>query len=929
MKRKEKRYLVVDLETTGNQANRHDRIIQFAATLVEGSKRLETYSTFINPEREIPPFIQQLTGIKPSDCYDAPIFTDVAPIIQNLLEDCIFVAHNVSFDWTFLAREMQRAGYPLPKTKKLDTVELARIIYPGIDSYKLQDLSDEFKLGHDRPHQADSDAEVTADLLLLLLDKLENLPLPVIRKMATISQSLKNYLPELLFELEMQKDRELKALPDELMEYRGLVIRKKPTISEPAKSSSYVFPKTAQAKAALFEQNGLSLTKRTGQFEMMDVIQQAIEQKRHALIEAGTGIGKSLGYFIPAVYHAKQSGMPVVISTYTTLLQNQLVEKDIPLLEKIVGFPVAVSLLKGRDHYLNLFKFEQLLEENESQYDVVVTKLKLLVWLTETTTGDISEVNLSSGGELFWNRMKHTGWYLSAQHDPWLDYDFYRYNYEQSRHADLLIVNHALLLADHFGKQAILPDYEVAVIDEAHHFADSARDRGTFILSYRKIKYFLNQLGSLEKYSLLAKMAMLFPQAEMLYDLDVAAFKLGEASEELFVVLQDYAKQTKLYQLERGLISNSETEPLPDDIFYAAEKVYKLLREAALQMDALLAKAKAEETNWDEAESAFLEEIYAFLLDWQEMTDDLAQMIYQKVPVQALSLESDSKRSITSMRIKSVRLDNSEQLKQTFFDQKKTVILTSATLTITGDFRFICQNLGLEESELITRQIESPFDYENQARVLIPTDMPPIKDTPVDMYTLQLARYLAKIAKRTDGRMLVLFTSFEMLQKTYYHLKSSHDLETFRILAQGVSPGSVTRLAKQFQVFQKSILLGTSSFWEGIDIPGKALSCLAIVRLPFVPLDDPYAKAQISLRKERGENAFQTYSLPEAILRFKQGFGRLIRRETDRGIVFVFDSRLETTKFGKAFLTSIPQTPVITTDEEEILTITESFFKDS
>ncbi|EUJ27104.1 bifunctional ATP-dependent DNA helicase/DNA polymerase III subunit epsilon [Listeria grayi FSL F6-1183] len=136
-------------------------------------------------------------------------------------------------------------------------------------------------------------------------------------------------------------------------------------------------------------------------------------------------------------------------------------------------------------------------------------------------------------------------------------------------------------------------------------------------------------------------------------------------------------------------------------------------------------------------------------------------------------------------------------------------------------------------------------------------------------------------------------------------------------------------MAKQFQVFQKSILLGTSSFWEGIDIPGKALSCLAIVRLPFVPLDDPYAKAQISLRKERGENAFQTYSLPEAILRFKQGFGRLIRRETDRGIVFVFDSRLETTKFGKAFLTSIPQTPVITADEEEILTITESFFKDS
>lgn len=929
MKRKINRYLVVDLETTGNQANRHDRIIQFAATLVEGSKRLETYTTFINPERDIPPFIQQLTGITPNDCKEAPLFIDVAPIIQNLLEDCIFVAHNVSFDWTFLAREMQQAGYPLPKTKKLDTVELARIVYPGVDSYKLQDLADEFKLGHDRPHQADSDAEVTADLLLLLLTKLERLPLPVIRKMATISQSLKNYLPELLFELEMEKDRALTPLPEGLMEYRGLVIRKKPGIPKKAEQAAFVFPQTLMEKNKLFEQTGLALTKRAGQFELMDTIQTAITEEKHALIEAGTGIGKSLGYFIPAIYHAKKTKQPVVISTYTTLLQNQLVEKDIPLLEKIVGFPVYVSVLKGRDHYLNLFKFEQLLQENDPQYDIVVTKLKLLVWLTETETGDISEVNLSSGGELFWNRMKHTGWYLPEAQDPFLDYDFYRYNYEQSRHADLLIVNHALLLADHFGKQMILPDYEVAIIDEAHHFADSARDRGTFVLSYRKLKYFLNQLGSLEKYSLLAKLAMLFPEAEMLYNLDIASSKLAEASEDLFTVLEGYAKQTKLYQLEKGIISNSETESLPDAIFYAAEKVYKLLHEAEIQMEALLALAKTEEMVWGEAETAFLEEVYAFLLDWKEMTVDLAQMIYQKVPVQALSLESDSKRSITSMRIKAVRLDNSEQLKKTFFDQKKTVILTSATLTINGDFHFICQNLGLKEEALLTKQIASPFDYQNQARILIPTDMPPIKDTPVDKYTKQLAQYLMEIAKRTDGRMLVLFTSFEMLQKTYYHLKNHSELDTFRILAQGVTAGSVTRLVKQFQVFQKSILLGTASFWEGIDIPGKALSCLAIVRLPFMPLDNPYAKAQISLRKERGENAFQTYSLPEAILRFKQGFGRLIRRENDRGIVFVFDNRLETTKFGKAFLASVPQTPVVTTNEEEILTITDAFFKDS
>lgn len=237
---KQKRYIVVDLETTGNQASREDRIIQFAACFVESGKRLETYTTFLNPEKPIPAFIQELTGISPKDVKNAPLFEDVAPIIANLLEDTIFVAHNVSFDWTFLEREMTRAGISLGKMKKLDTVELARIMYPGIDSYKLQDLSDEFNLGHDKPHRADSDAEVTADLLLHLLEKLENLPLPVIRQMTTISGSLKSYLPELLFEIEMRKERENKPLDPAFVEHRGLVIRKKKSKSPPIVEQIYL-----------------------------------------------------------------------------------------------------------------------------------------------------------------------------------------------------------------------------------------------------------------------------------------------------------------------------------------------------------------------------------------------------------------------------------------------------------------------------------------------------------------------------------------------------------------------------------------------------------------------------------------------------------------------------------------------------------------
>ncbi|EUJ35167.1 bifunctional ATP-dependent DNA helicase/DNA polymerase III subunit epsilon [Listeria weihenstephanensis FSL R9-0317] len=210
---------------------------------------------------------------------------------------------------------------------------------------------------------------------------------------------------------------------------------------------------------------------------------------------------------------------------------------------------------------------------------------------------------------------------------------------------------------------------------------------------------------------------------------------------------------------------------------------------------------------------------------------------------------------------------------------------------------------------------------------MIPTDMLPVKGTPMEQYTNKLAAYLSAIAKETSGRMLVLFTANDMLQKTYRKMNQDPSIAEYRILGQGISSGSPARLTKQFLAFDKAVLLGTMSFWEGIDIPGDDLSCLVIVRLPFASLEDPYTKAQIALRKKMGQNAFQTYSLPEAVLRFKQGFGRLIRREEDRGIVFIFDNRVDTTNFGKAFLHSIPKVPIVKAKEAELLEEVKNFFE--
>lgn len=927
MTMKNRRYIVVDLETTGNQATKADKIIQFSACIVEDGKIVDQFSTFLNPEKRIPPFIKELTGIVDKDVKDAPLFEDVSSIIHSLIDGGIFVAHNVSFDWTFLQKEMREAGEAPLKMKLLDTVELARIMYPTVDSFKLQDLADEFGLGHDAPHRADSDARVTAELLLLFLEKLESLPLATIRKLTTLAQHLTGFLAELLFDIEMRKEREMERLDPQWLEYRGIVIRQKDVkVAQYSRADKLTYPSSDDDKIALFQMADVTLVPRVGQFLMMDTVMDSWKAETDTLIEAGTGIGKTLGYFLPAIYFAKERQIPIVISTYTNLLQSQIFHKDIPLLATLTGFDIQAVVLKGRDHYINLFKFEQLLTEVDKTYDVVLTKMQLLVWLTETTTGDIDEVNLSGGGQLFWNRMKHTGWFLSPTKDPWLAYDFYLFNQKQAKAADLIIVNHALLLQDHFGKGQWLPDYEYAVIDEAHHFTDAARAQKSFVFSYRRMKFFMNRLGTLGKEAILKRLEWMFPEQHQLFDVEIAVVKLEEALDDLFRLLAQKLLKSNKNTTELILVENVIDEKLDAALFFAGEKALLLMREVSVALDLILTEGKQKAEVFDEKESAFLEEVYSFVIDWKKSEKQLATMLYEKEEAMMLYIESDRHKSLGSMRLRADIIQVNHTLQKDFFDTKKAVVLTSATLTVNDSFAYIQAELGLD-ADIITRQIKSPFHYDENARILIPSDMLPVKGTSLDDYTSRLASYLSAIAKETSGRMLVLFTANDMLQKTYRKMNQDASIAEYRILAQGVSSGSPARLTKQFLALDKAILLGTMTFWEGVDIPGDDLSCLVIVRLPFAPLEDPYTKAQIALRKKMGQNAFQTYSLPEAVLRFKQGFGRLIRREADRGIVFVFDNRVDTTNFGKAFLHSIPEVPIVKGREQELLEEVKKFFE--
>ncbi|EUJ35166.1 bifunctional ATP-dependent DNA helicase/DNA polymerase III subunit epsilon [Listeria weihenstephanensis FSL R9-0317] len=717
---KNKRYIVVDLETTGNQATKADKIIQFSACIVENGQIVDQFSTFLNPEKRIPPFIKELTGITDKDVKDAPLFEDVSSIIHSLIDGGIFVAHNVSFDWTFLQKEMREAGEAPLKMKLLDTVELARIMYPTVDSFKLQDLADEFGLGHDAPHRADSDARVTAELMLLFIEKLETLPLATIRKLTTLAQHLPGYLSELLFDIEMRKERALQPLESKWIEHRGIVIcNKEVQQAQYSRAEHAIYPESDAKKIALFQKTDATLVPREGQFQMMDTVMTSWENENNALIEAGTGIGKTLGYFLPAIYFAKERQIPIVISTYTNLLQSQLFHKDIPLLQKLTDFDIQAVVLKGREHYINLFKFEQLLSEVDKTHDVVLTKMQLLVWLTETLTGDIDEVNLSGGGYLFWNRMKHTGWFLSQKKDPWLLYDFYLFNQKQANVADLIIVNHALLLQDHFSETKLLPDYEYAVIDEAHHFTDAAKSQQSFVFSYQRMKFFMNRLGMRTKDGMLKRLEVLFPEQHQLFDVEIAVVKLEEALEDFFSQLAQKLNRATKNVTELILVENVIDEKLDEALFFAGEKVLLLIREISVALDYVLEQGKNVTSKFSERESAFLEEVYSFGLDWKRVEKQLSVMLYEKEEAMTLYIEADKNKARGSMRLRANIIQVSHTLQHDFFDTKKSVILTSATLTVDDSFHYMQVDLGLDE-DIVTQQIKSPFHYEENARIFDP-----------------------------------------------------------------------------------------------------------------------------------------------------------------------------------------------------------------
>lgn len=908
------KYVVVDVETTGNSYVKGSRVMQISAVVVENGRIMDQYTSFVNPEVPIPSFIKELTGIGEEEVAKAPKFKEIAGVVQSLLEGAVFVAHNVKFDHSFLAGELEAAGLTSPIKKTLDTVELANILLPEANSYKLEELSDQMELEHITPHQADSDALATAELLLILLEKAKSLPIETLDMLCKLSKKLNSNMLSFFESVRKEKDSLLENLPDDLDWFRGIVLKKKETPFKETPIRSFDYPEKMDDKTKLLQPYLEKFEPRDGQFEMMDTVHDSYRTDRHAVIEAGTGIGKTIAYLLPSIYFSIATEEKVIISTYTIQLQHQILEKEIKVLKEAIPFSFRAALIKGREHYINMLKFEQTLMEPDSSYDETITKMKILIWLLETETGDMDELNLSSGGKLYWKRICNDGSFVDQYNDPWASHDFYLYSKKLAEHAEIIITNHSMLIAD--LKHQILPKSRYVVIDEAHHLEKSVRTNLGRQLDYQHIKFLLGKLGTTEKkkrfYVLEKHTAKL--NASLSRDsflVDRAIEDLEAETDDLFMLLSQLLKNYQSHKEKNRRAKLRVTENIRSSgswqrVILCAERFLDFHKLILDGMDERLSLIKKMQTSLKPSELAFLEEMTGFYDEWAEIGQQVKYLLAHYVANEVIWLESDQKISANRTSIHRQPLNIDQFLAEKLFRVKKSVILTSASLTTNNTFKFFNDEIGIHSFDRIETRIASPFPYQQMVKLFIPTDLPDISATPMEEYVESIACHLIAVANAAEGRMLVLFTSHEMLRKTYELLCDSNELADFVLLAHGVSSGSRGKLVKNFQQFQKAILLGTNSFWEGIDIPGENLSCIVVVRLPFSPIDEPVTAAKLESIKASGKNPFSAYSLPEAIIQFKQGFGRLIRKKTDSGVFFVFDQRIMTTVYGKAFIKSIP-----------------------
>ncbi|SES85072.1 helicase C-terminal domain-containing protein [Anaerobranca gottschalkii] len=661
---------------------------------------------------------------------------------------------------------------------------------------------------------------------------------------------------------------------------------------------------------------------RQEQIKMAEKIALSFNNQQHLLVEAGTGTGKSLAYLITAILWAVKNKKRVVISTNTINLQEQIMFKDIPFLQRVLADKFKGVLVKGRSNYLCLRKLESL--ETDSLLEDVdedLSQLKALKeWGLKTTDGSKADLSFLPK-ETNWEQVCSEGDLCLKVHCHHYKDCFFFKARRESATADILVVNHHLLFADIALRSkglesGVLPKYHCIVFDEAHNIEDTATTYfGYKINKYLGIKQFTRLFytkGGKQRGFLIDL------NYKISSDKHITPIIKGRVNDliilELIPQLGEMVKKTHLFfdnvytllngnskvRLTPAFIETAEYKDVENQCVIYIQELTKFIE----TLKKLLSTLEEMPSKAFEGLLPQVMELNAYIKRLEGVAETLDYLFLKEVKgdVKWLELSGTSKNRYVTAN--SAPLDISYQLNENIYTVYQSVILTSATLTTGGNFHYIKNRLGLNlcQYKLEELILPSPFNYKEQVLFCVPTNLP--EPTQRD-FELEIIDNLYQLIMATRGRAFVLFTSFKLLNETYEKLKPLLEDRGINCFKQGEMQRHL--LLQNFKKDISSVLFATSSFWEGVDVQGEALSNVILVKLPFSVPDEPIVEARQELIQQKGGNPFMEYQVPQAVLRFKQGFGRLIRSKEDRGVVVVTDKRILTKTYGKIFLKSLPQ----------------------
>ena len=793
------RYVVVDLEatSTGSKA----KIIQVGIVVIEDGKIVDHYTTDVNPHEPLDAHIKELTGLTDQRLAQAPDFSQVARKIFDLVENGIFVAHNVQFDANLLAENLFFEGYEL-RSPRVDTVELAQVFFPELEKYSLPILCRELGISLKHAHTALSDAQATAELLLFLRKKMAQLPKGLLERLLEMADALL-YESYLVIE-EIYRSQSILSSPD-LVQVQGLYFKKTTAPLKPRKLSQD-FSKNISL---------LNLEVREEQESFAKEVGLLLKDETVSLIQAPTGIGKTYGYLLPAL--SQVENRQIVLSVPTKILQNQTMEEEGKRLKEV--FHTDIHSLKGPQNYLKLDAFYRSLQENDENRLFRRFKMQLLVWLTETETGDLDEIGQLYRYQHFLTDLRHDG-NLSSK-SLFVTEDFWKRSQERAQTCKLLVTNHA---------------YLVTRLEDNPEFVS---DRLLIIDEVQKVLLALENL------------------LQETYDI------------QSIIALVDKALVEEQNRIQQRILESIRFEFIYLIEQFQSGKSKKSILDSFANLRQYFSELEVE---------GFEELVRYFTVEgdyWLEATET-----------------SQKKIQISSTKSGRIFLSS-------LVPDSCQVLGVSATLEISQRVS-LADLLGYPEAKFVKVEAGKKQDQE----VVLIKDFPLVTETSLEVYAKEVADLLMKV-QAFQQPILVLFTAKDMLLAVSNLLPVSH-------LAQ-YKNGDVHQLKKRFEKGEQQILLGTASFWEGVDFSSHPFVIQVVPRLPFQNPQEPLTKKINQELNQEGKNAFYDYQLPMAIIRLKQALGRSMRREHQRSLTLILDKRIVGKRYGKQIVTSLAKEASVTT----------------